>query len=102
MIPIHELFARIRWDAAYARARFVIGYWDRQSGEVLKVDLADVTWDRENPAFFGLADEDGIVHEVPFHRVRQVWRDGELIWERHPPGDRPRRCADESPLRGER
>jgi len=25
---------------------------------------------------------DGAAHEVPFHRVREVHRDGELIWQR--------------------
>jgi uncharacterized protein (UPF0248 family) len=24
------------------------------------------------------------VHEVPFHRVREVYRDGVLIWQRPP------------------
>lgn len=29
MQPIHEVLARIRWDAEFAKGRFVIGYWDR-------------------------------------------------------------------------
>jgi uncharacterized protein (UPF0248 family) len=32
MRPIHELLARIRWDAEFANSRFVIGYWDRVAG----------------------------------------------------------------------
>jgi uncharacterized protein (UPF0248 family) len=51
MIPIHELLARIRWDAAYARSRFVIGYWDRVAGKVLHADLREIAWDADNPAF---------------------------------------------------
>jgi uncharacterized protein (UPF0248 family) len=31
-------------------------------------------------------EEDGTLHTVPFHRVRKVWRDGMIIWERHPGG----------------
>jgi len=27
------------------------------------------------------------VHEVPFHRVREVHRDGACIWQRTVPGD---------------
>jgi uncharacterized protein (UPF0248 family) len=88
MIPIHELLARIRWDAEFAEGRFTLGYWDRVIGNVLRVDLHDVTWDAENPAFFDLVDEDAVTHSIPFHRVREVWRNGELIWQRHPPGDR--------------
>jgi uncharacterized protein (UPF0248 family) len=31
---------------------------------------------------FEALEEDGSVHSVPYHRVRAVWRDGELIWSR--------------------
>ena len=89
MIPIHELLSRIRWDEAYARSRFVIGYWDRLENKVLHADLREIYWDRDNPAFFGLVDEDGVSHSIPTHRVREVWRDGKLIWQRHPPADLP-------------
>jgi uncharacterized protein (UPF0248 family) len=84
MIAIHELLSRIRWDPAYAHSRFVIGYWDRVESKVLHADLREISWDRENPAFFDLVDEDGVSHSIPYHRVREVWRDGKLIWERHP------------------
>ena len=40
MIPIHDLLSRIRWDAAFARSRFVIGYWDRVAGRVLHAACA--------------------------------------------------------------
>jgi uncharacterized protein (UPF0248 family) len=84
MQPIHELLARIRWDAEFSRARFRLGYWDRVAGVIRYVDLAEVIWDKDNPAFFRLVDEDGRVHEIPFHRVREVWRNDALIWQRHP------------------
>jgi uncharacterized protein (UPF0248 family) len=87
MTPIHELLARIRWDAAFAQGRFVIGYWDRVAGRVQHVDLREIAWDADNPSFFDLLDEDGVGHAIPFHRVREVWRDGALIWQRHPAGD---------------
>lgn len=87
MIPIHELLARIRWDREFGKGRFVIGYWDRIEGKVLRADLRETTWDAENPAFFDLVDEEGVVHSIPFHRVREVWRNGELIWQRQPAGE---------------
>ena len=31
---------------------------------------------------FELLDEDGITHTVPLHRIRQVFRNDELVWER--------------------
>ena len=42
MIPIHELLSRIRWDAEFARGRYVIGYWDRVEGRVLHADLREM------------------------------------------------------------
>ena len=89
MTPIHELLARIRWDPEFGRGRFAIGYWDRVAAKVLHVDLRDIAWDEDNPTFFDLVDEDGVTHSIPYHRVREVWRNGELIWQRHPPGDMP-------------
>jgi uncharacterized protein (UPF0248 family) len=87
MQPIHELLARIRWDADFAGSRFVIGYWDRVAGKVQRADLREIAWDADNPSFFDLTDEDGETHGIPFHRVREVWRDGALIWQRHPAGE---------------
>ncbi|HRH81103.1 MAG TPA: DUF504 domain-containing protein [Thiobacillaceae bacterium] len=87
MIPIHELLARIRWDEHFAGGRFVIGYWDRVAGRILYADLREIAWDADNPSLFDLLDEDGVSHSIPFHRVREVWRDGERIWRRHPPGE---------------
>jgi uncharacterized protein (UPF0248 family) len=85
--PIHELLARIRWDPQLAQSRFRIGYWDRVAHEVLHADLREIAWDADNPSFFDLTDDAGVAHSIPFHRVREVWRDGSLIWQRHPEAD---------------
>lgn len=89
MIPIHELLSRIRWDAQLATSRFVIGYWDRVAGTVLHADLREISRDADNPTFIDLLDEAGAVHSIPYHRIREVWQDGRLIWQRQPPGDIP-------------
>ena len=80
MQPIHELLARIRWDAGFSTGHFfAIGYWDRVANCVLRADLTDIAWDSDNPSFFNLTDAEGECHSIPFHRVREVWRDGQLI-----------------------
>jgi uncharacterized protein (UPF0248 family) len=38
---------------------------------------------------FEAMEDDGAVHNVPLHRVREVWRDGELIWHREPQSPAP-------------
>ncbi len=87
MTPIHELLTRVRWDPEFAGSRLVIGYWDRVQGTILHVDMREIAWDADNPSFFDLIDAEGRAHSIPFHRVREVWRDGNLIWQRHPAGD---------------
>lgn len=82
MIPIHALLARIRWDPVFGNARFVLAYLDHTSDALIRVALEETLRDPDNPAFFEMVDEDGVTRGIPLHRVREVWRDGELIWKR--------------------
>ena len=89
MIPIHELLARIRWDPEFGQGRFELGYLDRVQRRILRVPLCELQFE---PGRFRFAGPDGSMHEVPFHRVREVYRDGALIWHREgsPAGGPPR------------
>lgn len=82
MIPIHQLLARIRWDTEFGRGRFLIGYQDKLAAEVRYVVLQDARPDPDNPSLLDVTDEEGVVHSVPLHRIREVLRDGETIWRR--------------------
>ena len=85
MTPIHELLARIRWDPEFGAAKFEIGYHDRIADAEIRVPLEHICFvDGERYAFEAI-ESDGTVHTIPYHRVRSVWRDGELIWHRHVP-----------------
>jgi uncharacterized protein (UPF0248 family) len=81
MTPIHDLLHRIQWDPEYGRGAFEIGYWDRIARRVVRVPLSQV---RIGHGQFGFdaVENDGSLHHVPLHRVRAVWRDGVLIWQR--------------------
>lgn len=83
MIPIHELLSRIRWDEAYGDANFVIGYYDRVEDRIISVALKELNFIKDDHFDFELLDEDGESQTVPLHRIRQVFRNGELVWERH-------------------
>lgn len=83
MIPIHELLNRIRWDEDYGDADFVIGYYDRVADAIIRVPLADISFEAGDHFDFSLTDEEGREHTIPLHRIRQVYRNGELVWERH-------------------
>lgn len=82
MTPIQDLLSRIRWDREYGRGQFRIGYWDRVAGEVLYVDLSELAQDGDNSNLLNRVDEDGGCHEIPLHRIREVWHNGRLIWQR--------------------
>ncbi len=85
MIPIHELLNRIRWDTEFGKAEFIIAYYDRKSGENLWIPFTRLTFPEGEHFAFTLIDEEGAVHHIPYHRVREVFRNGELIWHRHGP-----------------
>jgi len=82
MAPIHELLNRIRWDPEFGRGRFELGYFDRVEGRVILVPFEQVIFPETDPQAFRLVDPDGGSHRVPFHRVREVYKDGHRIWHR--------------------
>jgi uncharacterized protein (UPF0248 family) len=88
MLPIHKLLSRLRWDPRFNRGMFALGYFDRKERRIVVVPFETVRFPPGAPRTFDLWDEEGIVHHVPFHRVRRVYRDGRIIWQRNPPGDK--------------
>lgn len=82
MTPIHELLARIRWDPEFGQGCFQIAYRDRFERALIQVDLREMHDDPESRFGFLLTDSDGRLHSVPYHRVRKVYRNGVLIWQR--------------------
>ncbi|SEO83655.1 DUF504 domain-containing protein [Nitrosovibrio sp. Nv6] len=82
MIPIQELLNRIRWDDSFAKGDFVIGYYDRVDEIVIQVPLHQIHFTPGDHFFFQITDRDGRIHEIPFHRVREVYKNKELIWHR--------------------
>ena len=82
MTPIHELLARIRWDPAFGRGRFVLGYLNHGSDELKYVSFRDARPDPQNPSILDIIDEGGEVISVPLHRIYEVERNGEVIWQR--------------------
>ncbi len=88
MIPIQDLLHRILWDADFAKGEFTIGYYDRIEDRIIRVPLKRAQLESRQHFCFDAIEDDGTVHTVPLHRVREVWRDGALIWHRKGP-DKP-------------
>jgi uncharacterized protein (UPF0248 family) len=87
MIPIQDLLHRILWDPAYGHAAFEIGYLDRVAKRIVRVPMQDL---RVKPGEGLTLEAEGIRHTIPLHRVREVWREDVLIWERRPAPRRAR------------
>jgi uncharacterized protein (UPF0248 family) len=84
MIPIQDLLHRIQWDPEFGKADFEIGYFDRVTRGIVRVPFRHVRFEKGEHFAFEAIEADGSVHAVPLHRVRKVWRNGELIWQRAP------------------
>lgn len=82
MLPIQTVLNRIRWDKEYARATFVLGYYDRLSGSIRLIPLHHVFQEPGDRFFIRIVDEEGQLLKVPLHRIKEVYRDGKLIWNR--------------------
>ena len=82
MTPIRKLLDRIRWDRAFGQADFLIGYLDRVENRILQVGFREIHFHDHTPDSFEMVDAEDQHHRVPFHRVKEVYRNGELIWRR--------------------
>ncbi|MHC1745287.1 MAG: DUF504 domain-containing protein [Syntrophobacteraceae bacterium] len=82
MVPIRELLSRIRWDKAFGEGLFEIGYLDHVERRIIRVPFAQVHLQKSNRFSFMLEDDMNDSVTIPFHRVREVYRDGILIWQR--------------------
>ena len=59
-----------------------MGYLDRFDNQVQRVALGLVQFPEGEKRVFEFVDADGQKRRVPFHRIREVYRDGALIWQR--------------------
>ena len=89
MMPIHQLLARIRWDSAFARGQFTLGYVDHNADRLRYVAFTEARPDPANPSMLDLLDEAGKPMSLPLHRIRQVLRDGRVVWQRELPLSAP-------------
>ncbi len=82
MLPIYKLLSRIRWDKEFGAGRFEISYYDRVEDRLVDVAFTEIVFEEGNKHSFLAMDEDGVYQSIPFHRVRVVSRNGEVIWQR--------------------
>lgn len=82
MEPLRDLLNRIRWDRDFGAGTFELGIYDRVRDALVRTPLSAVRFEPGNSFACFLEDDDGQTLTVPLHRVREVYKDGILIWKR--------------------
>ncbi len=82
MDPIDKLLNRIKWDKEFGNGYFEIGYEDHIEQKIFRVSFRSVNFSEDQPSSFQVKDEQGKTRTIPFHRIREVYKDGRLIWKR--------------------
>lgn len=82
MVSIVDLLNRIRWDKEFGRGAFVIGYEDHMLEHYVYVPFEEILFEEGNHFSFQIKNEMGQLITIPFHRVREVLKDKEVIWQR--------------------
>lgn len=81
MLHIKKLLGRIRWDFSFSQAYFELEYEDRVSG-LVRIALDQIV--SVDSQTFTLEDQYFGKITIPLHRIKGVYRNGELIWRRKP------------------
>jgi len=80
--PIQELLNRIHWDPEFGRGHFELAFLDHVQEGLVRLPFESLSFIPGDHYFFYYLDTDGISHNVPFHRIKAVYKNGELIWHR--------------------
>jgi uncharacterized protein (UPF0248 family) len=81
METIRELLSRIRWDDEFGRGTFEVGIYDRFADSIGFYPLAELNLEKENHFSFSLLVDREML-TIPFHRIREVRKNGQTIWSR--------------------
>jgi len=82
MQPIHELLKRIQWDSEFGKGEFELGFYDRVEANIIRMPFREIKFVPGDHYLFHYVDEEDEEHSVPFHRIKAVYKNGELIWHR--------------------
>ena len=82
MIPIIEFLNKIKWDKSLSEEEYSVGYLDRTTNKIIQIRFTDMIIDPNDKFSFKIVDKKGREHNIPFHRIRLVYRKDEVVWNR--------------------
>ena len=94
MISIVDLLNRIRWDKEFGKGEFVIGYENHRMDHYLYIPFEEIIFEEGEHFSFQLKNEMGESITIPFHRIREVLKDNEIIWHRPRHAPYPKENSD--------
>ena len=74
-----EALHKLTWDESYKGMSVEVGYYDRVSDGLKYIALVDM--DISDKMHFVIT-VDGRDSRVPYHRLREMRLDGEMVWSR--------------------
>jgi uncharacterized protein (UPF0248 family) len=85
MIHILNLLNKIKWDKRENPDEYSIGYWDNVEGQLKHIKYTDMRFEEGNKFNFQHQTETNgeiLISEIPFHRIKQVVKGNNIIWQR--------------------
>ncbi len=82
METIQQLLNRIRWDEEFGQGDFEVGIYDRIEDSVEFQPLENLHMEKGHHFSFTLCIDSKEL-TIPYHRIREVHKNGECIWKRN-------------------
>lgn len=79
MQTLKELISKIKFDKRENPADYDFFYLDRINHKKVKINFKDIL--RVEGEMF-VIEKNNFETEIPLHRIRQVTKNGEIIWQR--------------------
>jgi len=79
MISIIDLLNKIKWDAHEDPEDYVIGYEDRVEKKMIEIPYTAI---KRLEGTFMIIEKDGEETNIPTHRIKEVKKKGEVVWQR--------------------
>ena len=79
MQQIKDLLNQIRWDKRKKPEEYSVHYFDRVKKGLMEIKYNGI---KRLEGTFMVIEKNSEETSIPLHRVRQVRRNGKLVWER--------------------
>ncbi len=81
MLTERQMLHKIKWDERIDQTNIRVGYFDGCAGKIIYVPYTQLLMEKgDNFSFRVYINLER--HDVPYHRIRQITKGEEVIWER--------------------